>query len=218
MRNAVCSTLAAVLLLAATATHAYPERPVRFIVPFAPGGTNDILGRIVAERLSSKLGQPFVVDNRSGANSVIGSEIVARAAPDGHTLLIVAAGFAVNPSIVKALPFDTLRDFAPIWTVAGGPYLMVVHPSVPGKTVAEFTAWVKSKAGAVNYASTGIGSPPHLAAELLRISAGLDMQHVPYKGGGAVLPDLLAGRVSMFFGSIATRNPRCRAANCVRSA
>src|SRR5688500_15581190 len=114
---------------------AYPERPVRFIVPFAPGGTNDILGRIVAERLSAKLGYPFVVDNRSGANSVIGSEITARAAPDGHTLIIVAAGFAVNPSIVRALSYDTLRDFAPIGTVAGGPYLMVVHPSVPAKTV-----------------------------------------------------------------------------------
>ena len=215
MRHAVTLVLllAAFMANAATstssgqATSTYPERPVRFIVPFAPGGTNDILGRIVAERLYSKLGQPFVVDNRAGANSVIGSEIVARAAPDGHTVLIVAAGFAVNPSIVRTLPFDTLRDFAPIGTVAGGPYLMVVHPSVPAKTLGDFTAWVKSKAGAVNYASTGIGSPPHLAAELLRVTAGLDMQHVPYKGGGAVLPDLLAGRVSMFFGSIATLRP-----------
>jgi tripartite-type tricarboxylate transporter receptor subunit TctC len=178
---------------------------VRFIVPFAPGGTNDIIGRVVAEKLSSRLGQPFVVDNRAGANSIIGCEIVARAAPDGHTLLIVAAGFAVNATLVRTLPFDTLRDFSPIGTVAGGPYLMVVNASVPAKTVGEFIAWAKSRS--VNYASTGIGSPPHLAAELLRISAGIDMQHVPYKGGGAVLPDLLAGRVSMFFGSIATLKP-----------
>jgi tripartite-type tricarboxylate transporter receptor subunit TctC len=202
----MCSALSGLLLSAALAASAagYPERPVRFIVPFAPGGTNDVIGRIVADRLSAKLGQPFVVDNRAGANSVIGSEIVARAAPDGHTLVIVAAGFAVNPSIVRKLPFDTQRDFATIGTVAGGPYILVVHPSVPAKTVGELTAWVKSKPGGVNYASTGIGSPPHLAAELLRIAAGLDLQHVPYKGGGAVMPDLLAGRVSMFFGSIST--------------
>jgi tripartite-type tricarboxylate transporter receptor subunit TctC len=202
-----CTFGVALLLVAGNSAAVYPERPVRFIVPFAPGGTNDILGRIVAERLSARLGQPFVVDNRAGANSVIGCEVVARAAPDGHTLLIVGAGFAVNPSIVRALPFDTLRDFATVGTVAGGPYLMVVHPSVPAKSVGEFSAWAKARPASVNYASTGIGSPPHLAAELLRISAGIDMQHVPYKGGSAVLPDLMAGRVSMFFGSIATLKP-----------
>src|SRR6476661_3630543 len=125
LRFAICCTLLAATLASAAG---YPERPVRFIVPFAPGGTNDVLGRIVAERLSSKLGQPFVVDNRAGANSVIGCEIVARAQPDGHTLVIVAAGFAVNPSIVRSLSYDTLRDFAPVGTVAGGPYMMVVHP------------------------------------------------------------------------------------------
>jgi tripartite-type tricarboxylate transporter receptor subunit TctC len=189
---------------AATAASNYPERPVRFIVPFAPGGTTDVLGRIVGEKLSTRLGQPFVIDNRAGANSVIGCEILAHAAPDGHTIIIVAAGFAVNATLARSLPFDTLRDFAPVGTVAGGPYLMVVHASVPAKTVAEFIAWAKARPGGVNYASTGIGSPPHLAAELFRLSAGLDLQHVPYKGGGAVLPDLLAGRVSMFFGSIST--------------
>ena len=193
--------------IASGAAAAYPEKPVRFIVPFAPGGTNDILGRIVAEKLSLRLVQPFVIDNRAGANSVIGSEIVSRATPDGHTLLIVAAGFAVNPSIIRKLPYDTVRDFAPIGLVANGPYLMVVNPSVPAKTVAEFTAWAKSRPGQVNYGSTGTGSPPHLAAELLALAAALDMQHVPYKGGGAVLPDLIAGRVSMFFGSIATLRP-----------
>ena len=210
MRRAVYALLM-FAAVCASAPAAYPERPVRFIVPFAPGGTNDILGRIVGEKLSARLGQPFVVDNRAGANSVIGSDIVARAAPDGHTLLIVAAGFAVNPSIVRKLPFDTQRDFAPIGTVAGGPYLMVVNASVPAKSVSDFVAWVKSKAGQVNYASTGTGSPPHLAAELLKIAAAIDMQHVPYKGGGAVLPDLMAGRVSMFFGSIATLRPQVQA-------
>ena len=172
-----------------------------------PGGTNDILGRIVAEKFSEKLGQPFVADNRGGANTVVGSEIVARATPDGHTLLMVSASIAVNPSLVRKLPYDTARDFAAIGNVANGPYLMVIHPAVPAKSVGEFIAWVKSQQGKVNYASTGAGSPPHLCAELLKITAGIDMQHIPYKGGGAVLPDLIAGRVPMFFGSIATLKP-----------
>lgn len=185
----------------------YPSRPVRLVVPFAPGGTNDTLGRIVAEKFSERLGQPFIADNRGGANSVIGSEIVARATPDGHTLLIVSASIAVNPSLVRKLPYDTVRDFAPVGMVAGGPYLMVIHPAVPAKSVNEFIAWAKSQQGKVNYASTGTGGPPHLAAELLKIAAGIDMQHIPYKSGGAVLPDLIAGRVSMFFGSITTLKP-----------
>jgi len=185
----------------------YPERPVRLVVPFAPGGTNDVIGRIVGEKLAARLGQPFVVDNRAGANSVVGSEIVAGATPDGQTLLIVAAGFAINPSLRRKLPYDTPRDFAPIGLIGGGPYLMVVHPSVPAKTVNEFVNWAKARPGQVNYASVGVGSPPHLAAELLRINASIDLQHIPYKGGGAVLPDLIAGRVSMFFGSISTLQP-----------
>ena len=200
----------AVFFAASSAAHAqstYPSRPVRLVVPFAAGGTNDLLGRIVADKFSERLGQPFIADNRAGANTVVGSEIVARATPDGHTLLIVSASIAVNPSLVRKLPYDTERDFAPIGNVAGGPYLMVIHPAVPAKSVSEFIAWVKSQHGKVNYASTGSGGPPHLAAELLKITAGIEMQHIPYKGGGAVLPDLIAGRVSMFFGSIATLRP-----------
>ena len=188
----------------------YPDRPVRLVVPFAPGGTNDVIGRIVGEKFAARLGQPFVVDYRAGANSVVGSEIVAGAAPDGQTLLIVAAGFAINPSLRRQLPYDTLRDFAPIGLVGGGPYLMVVHPSVPAKTVKEFIAWAKSRQGQLNYASVGVGSPPHLAAELLKLTASIDLQHIPYKGGGAVLPDLIAGRVSMFFGSISTLQPQVK--------
>ncbi len=202
------SLIAALGAIASIPTHAqpatYPTRPVRLVVPFAAGGTNDILGRIVADKFAERLGQPFVADNRSGANTMVGSEIVARATPDGHTLLIVSASIAVNPSLVRKLPYDTERDFAPVGLVAGGPYLMVVHPAVPAKSVSEFIAWAKAQQGKVNYASTGTGSPPHLAAELLKITASINMQHIPYKGGGAVLPDLIAGRVSMFFGSIAT--------------
>ena len=192
----------------AQASARYPERPIRLVVPFAPGGTNDVIGRIVGEKLAARLGQPVVVDNRAGANSVLGSEIVAHATSDGHTLLIVAAGFAINPSLRKKLPYDTVRDFAPVGLVGGGPYLMVIHPAVPAKSVGEFVTWAKSRPGQVNYASVGVGSPPHLAAELLKISAGIDLNHVPYKGGGAVLPDLIAGRVSMFFGSISTLKPQ----------
>jgi tripartite-type tricarboxylate transporter receptor subunit TctC len=198
------TALLAVINLVHAQTAAYPSRPVRLVVPFAAGGTNDILGRIVAEKFTEKLGQPFVSDNRAGANTVVGSEIVARAQPDGHTLLIVSASIAVNPSLVKKLPYDTERDFAPVGQVGSGPYLMVIHPSVPAKSVSEFIAWAKAQQGKSNYASTGTGGPPHLAAELLKMMAGIDMQHIPYKGGGAVLPDLIAGRVSMFFGSIAT--------------
>ena len=202
-----CAVTLCAIAVAHAQTVAYPSRPVRLVVPFAAGGTNDILGRIVADRFAEKLGQPFVADNRGGANTVVGSEIVARATPDGHTLLIVSASIAVNPSLVRKLPYDTVRDFAPVGMVAGGPYLMVIHPAIPAKSVSEFIAWVRSQQGKVNYASTGSGGPPHLAAELLKITAGIDMQHVPYKGGGAVLPDLIAGRVSMFFGSIATLRP-----------
>ena len=203
---AIC-LLAAGAVLAQNNAPSYPTKPIRLIVPFAPGGTNDVLGRIVADKLAERLGQPLVIDNRAGANGVLGSEIAARASADGYTLLIVSAGLAVNPSIVRALPYDTERDLTPIALVGGGPYLMVVHPAVPARTVKEFIAWVKSKPAQVNYASVGTGSPSHLAAELLRITAGIDLQHIPYKGGSAVLPDLIAGRVSMFFGSISTLQP-----------
>jgi tripartite-type tricarboxylate transporter receptor subunit TctC len=204
------TALAAGLLLAGTSlaqgAGGYPDRPIRLIVPFAPGGTNDTAGRIVSERMSHRLGQPFVIDNRPGANMVLGCDIAAKAAADGYTMLIVAAGFSVNPSLRKQLPFDTLRDFATVGLIGGGPYLLVIHPSIPAKTVTEFAAWAR-KAQA-SYASVGAGSPPHLASELYKLMGKFDMTHVPYKGGGAAMPDLLAGRVSSFFGSITTLKPQ----------
>lgn len=195
----------------AQAPASYPGRPIRLVVPFAPGGTADTIGRIIGEALTPRLGQAVIIDNRSGANMVIGCEIVAQATPDGHTLIIVAAGFSVNPSLRKKLPYDSLRDFAPVGLVGSGPYLLAVHPSVPAKTVKEFIAWAKARPGKVVYASTGVGSPPHLAAALLSSMAGLDIVHVPYKGGGQVMPDLLAGRIPMFFGSISTLLTHIRA-------
>lgn len=189
----------------------FPNRPVRLIISSAPGGTQDTVGRIVADGLTERLGQPVIADNRPGAAGVVGCEIVANANPDGHTMVIVSAGFTVNPSIRKKLPFDTLHDFAPIGLGGTGPYLLAIHPSVPAKTLREFITWAKARPNQVNYASVGIGSPPHLAAELLNSMAGIQTTNVPYKGGGAVMPDLLAGRVSYFFGSISTLDPHLRA-------
>ena len=199
------STLAVLIGLASAAdAQVSGARPARLVVPLAPGGTNDTLARIVSDKLGERLGQPLVVDNRPGANAQIGSAIVARANPDGNTLLMIGAGHATNPSLVKQLPYDTERDFAPIGLVAGGPYVMVIHPAIPAKTGKEFAAWIRSRKD-VAYASAGTGSPTHLAGELFKIAAGgLDMLHVAYKGGNALMPDLLAGRVSMNFTSFST--------------
>jgi tripartite-type tricarboxylate transporter receptor subunit TctC len=201
-------SLAAGLLAAgaclAQAPAGYPNRPVRLVISFVAGGTADTVGRIVGEGLSARLGQPVVADNRGGANGVVAAEIVAQSNPDGHTILVVAAGFSVNPSLRKKLPYDSLRDFAPVGLAGTGPYLLSVHPSVPAKTLNEFIAWARARPGKVVYASTGIGSPPHLAAALMQSMAGLDLVHVPYKGGGQVMPDFLAGRIPMFFGSVST--------------
>lgn len=192
-------------LVSAASAQVPSDRAVRLVVPLAPGGTNDTLARIVSEKLGNRLRQQVVVDNRPGANSQIGSAIVARANPDGNTLLMMGAGHATNPSLVKSLPYDTERDFAPIGQVAGGPYLMVIPPTVPAKTGKEFVTWARSKPGQVNYASAGAGSPTHLAGELFKVAAGgMDMLHVAYKGGSALLPDLISGRVSMTFSSFST--------------
>lgn len=201
----------------ASASHAqdaksYPSRPVRLVVPFAPGGTADTIARIVADRLYVQLAGPVVLDTRAGANSVVGCDIVAQSNPDGHTLIIVAAGFAVNPSLRKKLPYDSLRDFAPVGLVGTGPYLLVIHSSIPATTVSEFIAWGKAaRPGEISYASTGVGSPPHLAMELLKTMTGVNFTHVPYKGGGQVLPDLLSGRVPLHFSSVSTGAPHVRA-------
>jgi tripartite-type tricarboxylate transporter receptor subunit TctC len=189
----------------------YPTRPVRLVVPFVPGGTADTISRILSDRLHVRLGKPVVLDNRAGANSVVGCEIVANSNPDGHTMILVAAGFAVNPSLRKKLPYDSLRDFAPVGLAGMGPYLLVIHAGIPASNVSEFIAWGKANAGKVSYASTGVGSPPHLSMELLKTMAGLDFTHIPYKGGGAVLPDLLSGRVPLHFSSVSTGAPHVRA-------
>jgi tripartite-type tricarboxylate transporter receptor subunit TctC len=208
-----CKVAACILSVAATVASAqnYPTRPIRMVVPLAPGGTNDTLARFVSDRMAERLGQQVVVDNRPGGNSTIGSAIVARATPDGHTLLMMGAGHSINPAIHKKLPYDTEREFAPVGLVAGGPYLMVIHPSVAAKTVKEFVAWVKARPNQVSYGSAGTGNPTHLSGALFNIMAGTDMQHIPYKGGSAVLPDLVSGRISMTFTSISTMRPHLQA-------
>jgi len=202
--TAAVAALALTTVTASSVAQTYPSRPIRLVVPLAPGGTNDTLARFISDRLGERLGQQVVVDNRPGANSQIGSSIVARATPDGHTLLIMGAGHAINPSLQRSLPYDTERDFAPIGLVAGGPYLLVIPPAIPAKTVKEFVAWVKARQGQLSYGSASVGNPTHLAGELFNIATGTDLQHVPYKGGSAVLPDLVSGRLAMTFSSIST--------------
>ena len=178
----------------------YPTKPVRLVVPYPPGGGSDTIARPLAAKLTESLGQQFIVENRGGAGGNIGMEAVARAAPDGHTLVFaLTAQLAVNPSLYKKIPYDPVRDYEPITQLGTGAYLLVVHPSLPVKSVREFIALVRPRRGQITYASSGNGSGGHLAAELLNTMAGLKMLHVPYKGGGPALIDLLAGQVQVLF-------------------
>ena len=183
---------------------AWPSRPVRWIVPFPPGGGTDVLARIVGQWLEERLGQPVVVENRPGASANIGTEAVVRAPPDGYTLLLVASVNAINVTLHDGLPFDFGRDIAPVVAMVRLPNVMLVNPSVPATTVAEFIAYAKSHPGMVNVASAGTGTSQHLAAELFKMMAGVDMLHVPYKGTAPALQDLLGGQVQVLFGNPAS--------------
>jgi len=187
----------------------YPAKAVRVVVPFAPGGGIDFMARIVSQRLQEELGQPFVVDNRPGAGGVVGSEVVATARPDGYTLLAVPISHAANVSLTK-LSFDPVGDFAPIIHLASAPNVVLVHPSLPVKTIGEFTRLARQHPGQLSYASSGNGSSTHLAAELFRMLAKIDLLHVPYKGGGPALINLLGGQVSMYIGSLPASLPHVR--------
>ena len=187
-----------------------PNRPVRLIVPFPPGGAVDTIGRIVASRLPERLGQQMVVDNRGGANAIIGTEIAVKAAPDGHTLLIVPAGHAITPSVTRNLPYDTLGDLATVGLIGNGAYVLVVNATVPAKTVAEFIALAKARPGQLNYAYTGHGNATHLAGELFKVLAGIDMVGIVYKGGGPALTDVIGGQVPAFFAGVASSGPHIK--------
>jgi tripartite-type tricarboxylate transporter receptor subunit TctC len=181
----------------------YPAKPVRFLVGFPPGGTNDIIARILALKLTENIGQSVVVENRGGANTAIATEIGARATPDGYTILLNAPGHATNPALMK-LPFDSLKDFAFISLVAESQNLVVVHPSFPPRSIQELIAFSKKRPGAINFASSGTGTTVHLSAELFQHMTGIKWVHIPYKGGGPAVTELLAGQTSIMFSNVPT--------------
>ena len=199
----------AVVLLALTSVACaddYPNRPVRLIVPFPPGGSNDVVGRLVGKELSEQLGQQVFVDNRGGAGGTIGTEAATKAAPDGYTLLIISVAHAVSPALYK-LEYDSMKSFTPITILATGPNVLVVNPELPVKSVKDLIALAKQKPGELNYASAGVGSFQQLGAELFKLQAGVDIVHVPYKGGGPAMQDTLAGHVKIMFSSLIQTAP-----------
>ena len=209
MRGAAV-VLAGVLVVVATgaAAQSYPVKPIRLIVPYPPAGATDILGRIIGQKLGESLGQQVVIENRPGASGIIGADLAAKAAPDGYSLLVgQAANLAINISLMGKLPYDPVKDFAPVTLVAATPNLLVVHPSLPVRSVQDLIALAKAKPGAINYASAGSGSPGHLAAELLKKTAKIDMVHIPYKGAAPALTDVVAGQASLYFTSPISAQP-----------
>ena len=203
---ALLALAAAAASVAPAAAQDYPNRPVRLIIPFPPGGSNDVVGRLVANQLSEKLGHKVFVDNRGGAGGVLGTEAAANAAPDGYTLLVVSIAHAVNPSLYK-LNYDPIKSFAPISIMATGPNVLAVNPTLPVKNVKELVALAKEKPGSLDYASAGVGSFQHLGGELFKLVAGVNLQHVPYKGGGPAMQDVIAGHVKVMFSSLVQTTP-----------
>jgi tripartite-type tricarboxylate transporter receptor subunit TctC len=202
--------IAALILLPLTALAQYPSKPVRMIVTYPPGGGADTMARLLAPRLGESLGQPVIVENRPGASGTIGADYVARSASDGLTLMLDASSYAVNPSLYPKLPYDPHRAFAPVSLIVLFPNMVVVNPAFPAKSVQELVAAAKAQPGKIAYASSGNGSAQHLAAELFRQGAGLDMLHIPYKGGGPALQDVIGGQVPLFFANMASGLPHVK--------
>ena len=203
LRAIICAAFAAVLT-ASGAALAWPTKPIRIVVPFPPGGPTDLIARLVAQKLGDVIGQPGVIDNRSGASSVIGSELVARAAPDGYTFLVNPSIHTINASVAKNLPYDTVRDFAPVTLLASVPLVLVANPTLPAKTLPELIALAKARPGALSYASPGAGGGSHLALEMLKMMASIDLVHIPYRGSGPALTDLVSGQVAVMFDGLPT--------------
>jgi tripartite-type tricarboxylate transporter receptor subunit TctC len=198
--------------MAANAADTYPTRPIRFIVPFAPGGPADIAARAVAVKGTELLGQTMVIDNRPGAGGNAGTEIVTKAKPDGHTILVCSTSvMVINPIVTPNVPYDPLRDLTPVSLVMSGPYLLLVNPSFGAKSVKELIAMAKAKPGSLNFGSAGIGSAAHLVAEIFRSSAGIEVVHVPYKGSGPATIDLIAGQLHFVFEAVASSLPNVNA-------
>jgi tripartite-type tricarboxylate transporter receptor subunit TctC len=197
---AACGLLAAVR--DAEAQSDYPARPIHLLVGSAAGGTTDLVARVISTRMGELLGQPVIVDNRPGANQTIAAELTAKASPDGYTVLMVPAGFSINPALYKKLPYDSLKDFTPIVEVALAPNVLVVNPSVPARSVEELITLARAKPGTLSYGSSGVGAPSHLAGALFALLTKTDMVHVAYKGSGPALTDLLGGTIQLSFPSI----------------
>ncbi|HZM48463.1 MAG TPA: tripartite tricarboxylate transporter substrate binding protein [Burkholderiales bacterium] len=210
LRSALTLLLLALLAAPAAAAERYPARPIRLVVPAAPGGGTDIIARILADALAPALGQTVVVDNRAGAGTTLGADIVSKAAPDGHVLLISPNALAFNVALYRKLPYDTLRDFAPIALVADQPNILVVHPSLPAKTFQDFIALARSQPGKLVYGSGGTGVGSHLAMELLLLSRKIELVHVPYKGVGPAVTALLGNEVSALLSTFASALPHVK--------
>jgi putative tricarboxylic transport membrane protein len=199
MKPALFVLAIAALWPGAAGAQNYPTAALRIVVPFAPGGGTDILARLLAQKLNEAWGQPAVVDNRPGAGGTVGTGFVAKTTADGHTMVIVPAGFAAYSSLYKQLPFDPVRDLAPVSRLASGPLVLVVHPSLPAKTVKELIAFARRHPGEVNFGTSGAGTLPHLSAELFNSMSGTKMTHIPFRGAGAAVTDVMAGRVPVYF-------------------
>jgi tripartite-type tricarboxylate transporter receptor subunit TctC len=211
MKHVVGVVMVALLAAGAHAQN-YPTKPLRFVVPFAPGGGSDLVARTVAQKITEAIGQPVIVDNRAGAAGTIGADIAAKSPPDGHTLLLGSNGpLAINPSLYAKLPYDAARDFAPVSLVTVMPFVLVTHPSLPVKTVKDLVALARAKPGELNYGSPGNGSTTHLANELLKSMTGMKIAHVPYKGVAPAATDLISGQVQMMSGDLSTLLPYVRA-------
>jgi tripartite-type tricarboxylate transporter receptor subunit TctC len=192
---------------------AWPNKPIRMIVPYTPGGYTDLMARTVGQKLSEALGQPFIFENRPGANAIIGTDVVAKAAPDGYTFGTVIAAHAVNATLNPKLPYDTLKDFSYVSLMSVAPLIMIAHPSLPANNVQELIALAKQKPGELNFASSGVGAAAHLTMEMFKSRAGIDMQHVPYKGTAGALQDTVGGRINVMFDVVGPLMPQVKAGN-----
>ncbi len=209
-RDLIVGWLGACLCAGGAVAQTFPSKPIRIVVPFTPGGPNDILARMIGQRYTAVWGQQTLVDNRPGGGTVIGTDIVAKAPADGHTLLMVSTSHAANPSLMSKLPFDTLRDFVSVGQAVSSPNVLVVHPSVPARNTRELLDIAKARPGQITFASGGSGAATHLAGELLKILGGVEMTHIPYKGAGPATIDLISGQVTWMFGTILPTIPHVR--------
>ena len=210
-RDLITVLLGGCLCAGGAVAQTFPSKPIRIVVPFTPGGPNDILARMIGQRYTAVWGQQTLVDNRPGGGTVIGTDIVAKAPADGHTLLMVSTSHAANPSLMPKLPFDTLRDFVSVGQAVSSPNVLVVHPSVPARNTRELLDIAKARPGQITFASGGSGAATHLAGELLKIMGGVEMTHIPYKGAGPATIDLISGQVTWMFGTILPTIPHVRA-------